>query len=85
MLAQNSNFLQMKVVYFRMFKQIIVNFGKFFLLLKLSSLSLCLLYLYFSLLLQVILHSAKEKRKTLTFEVRELNLSLDHWCNSYVG
>lgn len=28
--APNSNFMQMKVIYFPMFKQMIVNFGKLF-------------------------------------------------------
>ena len=30
MLAQNSNFMQMKVIYFRIFIQMVVNFGKLF-------------------------------------------------------
>lgn len=65
MLAQNSYFMQMKIIYFHIFTQTIVNFGKSFTSFE-TCISIPLSYLYFSFLLQIILHSAKEeKRKTL--------------------
>lgn len=47
-LAQNSDFMQMKVIYFHMFKQMVVNFGKFFFfLVALISISLLILFIFF--------------------------------------
>lgn len=70
--------MQMKVIYFHIFTQTIVNFGKYFTSSEACiSTPLFILFIFFSLLLQIILHRAKKEKEkqTLDLGVKDLNLS----------
>lgn len=71
----------MKVIYFHVFTQTIVNFGKCFTSFEACfSLPLFNLIYVFSFLLQIILYSAKKRKEkqTLDLGVKDLNLSLGY-------
>ena len=80
MLAQNSNFMQMKVIYFHIFIQMVVNFGKLFGSFHLYPF-VYFIYIfpfYYKLFSAVLKEKKKNKQANTEFRLRYLRLSLDY-------
>lgn len=81
MLAQNSNFVQMKVIYFHMFIQMVVNFGKLFGSFHVYPF-VYFIYIfpfYYKLFSTVLKERRKTNKQTLNLGLRYLSLSLDYF------